>query len=269
MKEIPIYQIDSFASEVFKGNPAAVCVLDVALDERVMQCIAKENNLSETAFIVPNGSGWDIRWFTPNLEVPLCGHATLAAAYVIFNELSFNGSDISFQSKSGELIVRRSLANQPKQQLTLDFPAMEFIECNNTPEALLAGLGLVPHKIFKVDSDPNYYAIYETEQQVASLQPNLAELAKLHPYGVVISAKGKEYDCVSRYFLPSYNIPEDPVTGSIHCALTPYWSGILNKQKINAAQLSERGGVLLCENKGDRVLISGVATKYMEGRIFV
>lgn len=264
MKAIALYQIDSFSNEIFKGNPAAVCVLNEWLEEITLQQIARENNLSETAFIVPEGDGWAIRWFTPNLEVPLCGHATLAAAYVIFNELKFEGGAIHFQSKSGELIVSRSA-----QLLTLDFPAMDYVHCSELPESLRLGLGEVPNEVFRVDADPNYYVIYESEQQVSTLQPDLAELAKLHPYGVVISAAARQYDCVSRYFLPSYDIPEDPVTGSIHCALVPYWSKKLNKQQINAAQLSARGGELFCENRGDRILISGYAAKYLEGKIFI
>jgi len=264
MPEISIYQVDAFSSKVFSGNPAAVCALDHAISEVLMQQIAKENNLSETAFIVPNETGWDIRWFTPKLEVPLCGHATLASAYVIFNELSFSGTEIRFQSQSGELTVHKS-----GDLLTLDFPAMSCIHCDELPDSLKEGLGVLPTSVFRVDSDPNYYAVYESEDQVATLTPNLAKLEQLHPYGVVITAPGSRHDCVSRYFLPSYNIPEDPVTGSIHCALVPYWSAKLNKQKINAAQLSENGGELFCENNGDRVLISGYAAKYLEGKIFI
>lgn len=264
MIEIPIYQIDAFTKTVFSGNPAAVCMLESAIDDTAMQHIARENNLSETAFIVPNRSGWDIRWFTPNLEVPLCGHATLAAAFVIFNELSYSGSEICFQSKSGELIVR-----QAGGLLTLDFPAMPYSLCDSLPDSLKKGLGTLPTSVFQVDTDPNYYAVYESEEQIKTLQPKLVELEKLHPYGVVITAPGNHYDCVSRYFLPSYDIPEDPVTGSIHCALVPYWSARLNKQKLNAAQLSKNGGELFCESKGDRVLISGYAAKYLEGKIFI
>lgn len=264
MPEFSIYQIDAFSNNVFSGNPAAVCVLDSAISEALMQKVAKENNLSETAFIVPNDTGWDIRWFTPKLEVPLCGHATLASAYVIFNELLFSGTEIRFQSQSGELKVRKS-----GDLLTLDFPAMQYAHCDELPDNLKDGLGVLPTSVFKVDSDPNYYAVYESEEQIATLTPNLEKLERLHPYGVVITAPGNQHDCVSRYFLPSYNIPEDPVTGSIHCALVPYWSDKLNKQKINAAQMSESGGELYCENNGNRVLISGHAAKYLEGKIFV
>lgn len=264
MSEISIYQIDAFSNKVFSGNPAAVCVLDSAISDELMQQIAKENNLSETAFIMANETGWDIRWFTPKFEVPLCGHATLASAYVIYNELSFNGAEIRFQSKSGELIVYRS-----KGLLTLDFPAMQYVDCEELPTPLEDGLGIPPRSVFKVDSDPNYYAVYESEEQILALQPTLAKLEELHPYGVIITAPGQHYDCVSRYFLPSFNIPEDPVTGSIHCALVPYWSHRLNKRKIDAAQLSENGGELFCELKGDRVLISGYASKYLEGKIFI
>lgn len=264
MPEISIYQVDAFSNKVFSGNPAAVCVLDSAMSDALMQQIAKENNLSETAFIVPNRKGWDIRWFTPKLEVPLCGHATLAAAYVIFNELAFYGDEISFQSQSGELVV-----SQSGQLLTLNFPTMNYVNCDQIPADLKEGLGLPPTSVFRVDTDPNYYAVYESEEQVLALKPQLTKLENLHPYGVVITALGDSHDCVSRYFLPSYNIPEDPVTGSIHCALAPYWSTRLNKQKINAAQLSENGGELFCETQGDRVLISGYATKYLEGKIFV
>lgn len=264
MSEIPIYQIDAFANQVFNGNAAAVCVLEHPISEDLMQQIAKENNLSETAFVVPNNSGWDIRWFTPKLEVPLCGHATLAAAYVIFNELSYSDAKITFQSQSGQLTV-----NQTGDLLTLNFPAMQPIDCDELPSNLTEGLGILPSSVFRVDSDPNYYAVYESEEQIATLKPQLTKLERLHPYGVVITAPGNHHDCVSRYFLPSYNIPEDPVTGSIHCALVPYWSSKLNKQKINAAQLSANGGELFCEIKGDRVLISGYASKYLEGKIYI
>ncbi len=264
MPEISIFQIDAFSNKVFGGNPAAVCVLDSAISETLMQQIAKENNLPETAFIAPNETGWDIRWFTPKLEVPLCGHATLASAYVIFNELSFSGTEIKFQSQSGELRVQKS-----GDLLTLDFPAMKYINCDELPDSLTKGLGVLPASVFRVDSDPNYFAVYESEEQITALKPDLEKLEQLHPYGVVITALGNHYDCVSRYFLPSFNIPEDPVTGSIHCALVPYWSAKLNKQTIKAAQFSESGGELFCENNGSRVLISGHATKYLQGKIFI
>ena len=264
MPEISIYQIDAFSNKAFGGNPAAVCVLDSAISDSLMQQIAKENNLSETAFIVPNHTGWDIRWFTPKLEVPLCGHATLASAHVIFNELSYQEAEIRFQSKSGELIVHKS-----GDLLTLDFPAMPIIPCDELPAHLTIGLGVQPESVFKVDSDPNYFAVYESEERVSALKPDLSELEQLHPYGVVITAPGNHYDCVSRYFLPSYNIPEDPVTGSAHTSLTPYWSEKLNKKILIAKQLSERGGDIQCEYHGDRVKISGHGVCYLVGEIAI
>ena len=264
MKTLRLFQIDAFASDIFLGNPAAVCPLDSWLEESVMQDIAAENNLSETAFLVAENDGYRIRWFTPREEVPLCGHATLASAFVVFTELEPERDSIRFQSVSGELIVQRD-----GNLLNMDFPAYAMEHCAESPADLLQGLNIEPQEVFIVQATPNYYALYETEDQVRSIAPDFKIIERLHPYGVVVTAPGQSSDCVSRYFVPGFGIPEDPVTGSTHSALVPFWSKRLNKQKIHARQVSRRGGELFCEDRGGRVRIGGYAVKYMEGKINV
>ena len=264
MKTLHIFQIDAFAGDIFLGNPAAVCPLDSWLEESVMQAIADENNLSETAFLVPEDDGYRIRWFTPREEVPLCGHATLASAFVIFNELEPERDSVRFQSLSGELIVQRD-----GDLLNMDFPAYAMEHCPEPPADLLQGLNIKPLEIYAVQATLNYYALYETEEQVRSIAPDFKIIERLHPYGVVVTAPGANSDCVSRYFVPGFGIPEDPVTGSTHSALVPFWSKRLNKKKIHARQVSRRGGELFCEDRGGRVQIGGNAVKYMEGKINV
>ncbi len=259
-----IYQIDAFTDKVFGGNPAAVVPLDNWLDDEILQAIAWENNLAETAFFMPIQDGYQIRWFTPKHEVPLCGHATLAAAYVIFAEWGTDKQAVDFHSKSGPLQVRRK-----GSYLWMDFPAFQMKSCSSLPEVLLPGLNRRPETVFSVEADPNYYAVYTTANDVRTLQPDLGLLEQLHPYGVVVTAPGDRADCVSRYFAPSYSIPEDPVTGSIHCALVPYWAKRLSKTRIHAHQASRRGGDLYCEDNGDRVLIGGTAVKYLTGTISI
>ncbi len=259
-----IFQVDAFASRVFQGNPAAVVPLQSWPEDRLLQAIAAENNLAETAFFVPDGDGFHLRWFTPKFEVPLCGHATLASAYVIFNELYFDKPVIPFRTLSGDLYVSRD-----GEMLRLDFPQVAYQMCIDPPEALLRGLGKAPAEVLKVDSDPNYFAIYAEEEDITASQPDMALLESLHPYGVVISALGREHDCASRCFAPSYGIPEDPVTGSIHCVLAPYWGKRLGKTTLRAVQRSQRGGELFCEVVPERVNISGYATKYLHGEIFL
>lgn len=265
MRELTIYQIDAFAKQVFKGNPAAVVPLDEWLPDAVLQNIAFENNLAETAFFVRKGDAYELRWFTPKHEAPLCGHATLASAYVLFNELGYTGERIHFKANLGDLFVRRE-----DDLLILDFPVLKYEVCTDYPEALLTSLGgKQPKAVYIVHNDPNYFAIYDDEADVIDLQPNLTEMATLHPYGVVVSAPSTSVDCVSRCFAPSYGIPEDPVTGSIHCVLVPYWAQQLNTPKIHALQASERGGELFCELQGERVQIAGYATKYLTGTIYI
>lgn len=262
MRQLPLFQIDAFAGDVFLGNPAAVCPLDGWLDAAVMQAVAAENNLSETAFLVPEGGGYRIRWFTPRAEVPLCGHATLAAAFVVFTELVPGRDSVRFQSRSGELIVQRA-----GKLLHMDFPAYAMEPCPAPPEDLLQGLNIKPLEVFVVRANPNYYALYETEDQVRAVAPDFRALERLHPYGVIVTAPGTNSDCVSRYFVPGFGIPEDPVTGSTHSALVPFWSRRLGKKQVHARQVSRRGGELFCEDRGTRVRIAGYAVKYLEGVI--
>lgn len=264
MRDLRVYQIDAFASELFHGNPAAVCPLTEWLHDGTMQAIAQENNLSETAFFVAKGDGFDLRWFTPRYEVDLCGHATLAAAFVVFNEIGTKHNRVRFESRSGLLEVA-----QDGERLSMDFPALPMISCPNPPGPLIEGLGIEPKAVFRVMEDTNYFAIFESEEEVRGIKPNLVQFEELHPYGVAVSSPGVSSDCASRYFAPSYGIPEDPVTGSIHCALVPYWSKRLSKKDIHARQLSRRGGELFCELAGNRLRISGRAVKYLEGLIYL
>jgi PhzF family phenazine biosynthesis protein len=232
MNGIRLFQVDSFATEVFHGNPAAVCPLANWPSDKLLQAIAQENNLSETAFFVKTMKGFELRWFAPRCEVGLCGHATLAAAFVIFNELAWQEDSICFETHSGPLIVSKS-----GDLLSMDLPTIVMRACPEPPPALLDGLGIVPVEIFRSDSDRNYVAIYETEIQIRAIKPDLNQLEKLHPYGVAVSSPGNNADCTSRYFAPGYGIPEDSATGSIHCALAPYWSQKLNKRKIQERAL--------------------------------
>lgn len=264
MQSFRIYQVDAFTDDIFLGNPAAVCPLDSWLNEAVMQAIAMENNLSETAFLVAEDGGYRIRWFTPSEEVPLCGHATLASAFVVFNELEPDRDNVSFQSHSGELIVQRE-----GKMLIMDFPAYTMQPVADPPVDLIRGLNIQPQEVFAVNQVPNYYALYDTEDQVLSIAPDFKIIEQLHPYGVVVTAPGADSDCVSRYFVPGFGIPEDPVTGSIHSALVPFWADRLNKKRIHARQVSRRGGELFCEDGETRVLIGGYAVKYLEGNIYI
>ena len=257
---LPIYQVDAFASEVFAGNPAAVCPLDAWLPDAVMQAIAMENNLSETAFIVKNGADYDLRWFTPALEVDLCGHATLGSAYVVATHLEPGRDEIVFHSKSGPLTVTRDA-----DLFTLDFPSLP-------PERLVdqgaveAALGTALEELWRADKN---MAVLADEAAVLAADPDLAKVAALPGDGLIVTAPGRERDFVSRYFAPHAGIPEDPVTGSAHCVLTPYWTRRLDKARLSARQVSARGGELVVEDRGERVHISGRDAPYLEGRIRV
>jgi PhzF family phenazine biosynthesis protein len=264
MKTLQIFQIDAFTKELFGGNPAAVCPLDNWLDDDILIAIAAENNLPETAFFVPQGDDFHIRWFTPTQEVVLCGHATLASAFVILNELDPSRDAVRFSSKSGPLSV-----SSDGDMLTMNFPAWRLKACEKVPDALVRGLGKTPVETWAVETDDNYYAVYETEDDVRAITPDFELLKQLHPAGVVVTAPGDRSDCASRYFAPSYGIPEDPATGSIHCGLTPYWARRLGKERIHARQVSKRGAHLWCHDLGDRVSISGHAIKYLEGTVSV
>jgi PhzF family phenazine biosynthesis protein len=259
-----MYRVDAFASNVFSGNPAAVVPLQEWLDDGTMQLIAAENNLSETAFFVPKDGEYHLRWFTPTHEVPLCGHATLASAFIVFTVLEISRASVKFDTLSGVIKVRKNDGDF----LTMDFPKYPPKSCE-APAALLKGLNRIPQEVLATESDTNYYAVYASEHEVRSIRPNLSLLEQLHPYGVVVTAIGDQSDFVSRYFAPGYGIPEDPVTGSIHCALTPFWAKRTGKVKLHARQVSRRGGELRCEELRDRVLISGQAVKYFEGHIYI
>ncbi len=264
---LPFYQIDAFTDKVFGGNPAAVVPLAEWLTNTQMQSIAAENNLAETAFFVPKDGEYQLRWFTPTQEVPLCGHATLASAFVLFTEVDPSQTAAVFQTLSGPLSVTRGEGGL----LTLALPRHELVPAKAPPE-LRAGLNLPPSAVYRTLLNPNYCAVYETEAEVRALAPDSAVLARLDLQGVVVTAPGGpdgDADFVSRYFAPGIGIPEDPVTGSAHCALTPYWAGRLGKTTLHARQVSKRGGELFCTDAGDRALISGHAVKYSEGRLFL
>jgi PhzF family phenazine biosynthesis protein len=249
--------VDAFARAAFRGNPAAIVPLTQWLPDALMQAIAEENNLSETAFFVPEGSGYRIRWFTPAVEVDLCGHATLASAAVILDE--GGAESVRFQSRSGELVV-----NREGDRYTLDFPAFIPQPCDEPP-GLYGALGAQPVSI----ATANYHlCVFETEDQVRALSPEMLALARAVS-GVIVTAPGSGCDFVSRFFAPAKGIPEDPATGSAHCALTPYWSQRLGKKQLFARQISKRGGELWCEDRGSRVGIGGHAVKYLEGTISV
>lgn len=258
--ELKLYQLDAFASQLFEGNPAAVCPLESWLDDAVMQKLAAENNLSETAFFVKQGDAYDIRWFTPSSEVNLCGHATLASAYVVFNELGFPGDTIHFNSKSGELRVTRN-----GTLLSLDFPSQPPHECK-PPEALLRAINFTPVECLMHD---DYILVLESEDQVRNISPDFRLLSTLDLRGVCITAPGDKHDFVSRFFAPKHGIDEDPVTGSSFTQLAPYWSKRLNKTCLSARQISARGGEVECELVGDRVRISGKVTRYMNATIYL
>lgn len=256
--ELTIYQIDAFAEKPFEGNPAAVVPLKGWLADTTMQAIAEENNLAETAFFVPTNKGFHIRWFTPNKEVRLCGHATLASAFVLFNILDNKSDVVLFDSLSGPLSVSKR-----DDLLTLDFPAQPALACE-LPSALSKGLGKSPVKCFASD---DFLAVFENEEDIASITPSHEHLKQLDLRGVIATAPSEEYDFVVRFFAPKYGIPEDSVTGSAYTQLMPYWATELGKSELRARQISPRGGNVYCELREDRVLISGRAVKYMEGRI--
>jgi PhzF family phenazine biosynthesis protein len=259
--KIKIYQIDAFAEQVFSGNPAAVCPLDEWLSDDILQNIAMENNLAETAFYVREGQGFHIRWFTPGVEVDLCGHATLAAAYVLFNHENYQGDKISFNSRSGLLSVSKN-----DDILTLDFPADTIQEIELSPE-LIAGFDQKPLRAFRGKTD--YMFVFENEAQIKNIQTDLKLISQLDARGVIITAKGDEVDFVSRFFAPQSGIDEDPVTGSAHTSLTPYWSEELGKKELSAIQLSSRKGYLKCVHLNGRVEISGRAQTFLIGDIYL
>lgn len=258
MQTIPLYQVDTFTNEVFKGNPAAVCPLTEWFPDKTLLAIAAENNLSETAFIVPKKDGYDIRWFTPASEVDLCGHATLASAWVVFNKLGFTGKEITFSSQSGLLTVVRD-----GERLSMRFPNRAGKQV--TPDPLLfEALGITAEEVYQ---SRDTIVVLPSEDAVLAVKPDMEALKKIQTFGIVVTAPGKFSDFVSRAFFPSISVPEDPVTGSTHCTLIPYWAARLNKTKLHARQVSKRSGDLWCELTPDSVIISGDAVLYLEGAI--
>ena len=256
-----IFQIDAFTDAVFGGNPAAVCPLDSWLDDATLQAIANENNLSETAFFVPDHGAYALRWFTPLAEVDLCGHATLASAHVVFHHVQPDADSVAFETRSGRLEVTRS-----GDDLTMDFPALAAHPVE-LPADLSTGLGAKPQAVF---ADMDYLALLETEAQVRAIRPDMTALARLDERrGVIVTAPGETADFVSRFFSPRLGVPEDPVTGSAHCMLAPFWAERLGKTTFQARQVSARGGTVRCTVAGDRVRLSGRAAQYLEGTIAV
>lgn len=252
------YQVDAFASRPFEGNPAAVCPLESWLDDSLLQNIATENNLSETAFFVPAGQGYALRWFTPAAEVDLCGHATLASAHILFERLGHAGSVVRFETRSGVLTVEKA-----GDVLRMDFPALPPAPVA-APTDLLEGLGADPVDVLAAD---DYLAVFDSEAAIRAIRPNHAALERLDLRGVIVTAPGDGFDFVSRFFAPALGVPEDPVTGSAHCELAPYWAGRLGKKRLSARQVSKRGGNLHCEVRGNRVILSGGAVIFMEAEI--
>lgn len=256
--KLPIYQIDAFAKNAFEGNPAAICPLDTWLPDEVLLSVAEENNLSETAYFIKTNNGYHIRWFTPTTEVDLCGHATLAAAFVIFNELGYKENSISFESKSGILKIEKN-----NDLFIMDFPSQPPTTCE-LPAEIQQAFNVVPTECLKSE---DYILVLNNENEVLNAKPKLGLLKNIDRRGVIITAPSGNYDFVSRFFAPKYGINEDPVTGSAHTQLAPYWANQLNQTKLHAKQVSKRGGELICELMGDRVTISGYATKYLQGSI--
>jgi len=260
MAEIKYYQVDAFTSDIFGGNPAGVCPLDAELPDETMQNIAMENNLSETAFVFTREGRLHIRWFTPATEIDLCGHATLASAFVLFNYEGFTGQILEFQSKSGALRVKNK-----GDILELDFPAIENLEPLDVRDGLSDALGGEFIETYKVGQD--YLGVMETEEAVKEIDPDFVKLKALDCRGVIVTARGVSCGFVSRFFAPKLGIDEDPVTGFAHCILTPFWAERLNKKLMTARQVSKRGGMLFCTPDMDRVLIAGKCALYLRGVI--
>jgi PhzF family phenazine biosynthesis protein len=257
--KIRLYQVDAFTDKLFGGNPAGVCPLEDWLPEEVMQNIAFENNLAETAFFIINGADFELRWFTPVSEVDLCGHATLATAHVLFNHLDYNRDKIIFHSKSGELTVRKD-----NGKLILNFP-VDIVKKIDSPDDLIKAIGKKPLETFKGKTD--YMLVYSSQKEIEEINPDFELIKKSKARGVIVTAKGNDVDFVSRFFAPEVGINEDPVTGSAHTTLTPYWAAVLGKKELTAMQLSRRKGNLNCKLINGRVEIAGYAVTYLDGSI--
>jgi PhzF family phenazine biosynthesis protein len=254
----PIYQLDAFTDRLFSGNPAAVVLLEHEIPDHVMQAVAAENNLSETAFVVTGGPVFPLRWFTPTVEIDLCGHATLAAAHVLFRHVVPESTGVEFSTQSGILRVTRE-----GQQLTLDFPSRPGIPAAVTGD-LVDALGVRPREVLRAR---DLLAVLDSESQVRALRPDMARLAALDGFAVIVTAPGDSVDFVSRFFAPGAGVPEDPVTGSAHCTLSPYWAERLGRTTLVAKQVSPRGGDLTCRLAGDRVFLTGQVVEYLQGGI--
>ena len=260
--KLPYFQVDAFTNRVFGGNPAGVCPLDRWLDYDVIQNIAAENNLAETAFFVAGPDRFHLRWFTPTVEMDLCGHATLASAWVLFEKLGVRANSVSFDTRSGVLTVTKA-----GTLLSMDFPSRAGTP-TEAPVALLAGLKVKLAEVTGVLKARDYLVVLESEAAVRALQPDFSELVKLDCTGIIATGPGHSADFVSRFFAPRMGVPEDPVTGSSHCTLIPYWAQRLGKTRLKAHQVSARGGELQCEDLGARVSIGGEAALYLEGSIY-
>ncbi len=259
---IPLYQVDAFTDRPFAGNPAAVCLYESWLPEDLMQRIAAENNLSETAFLVPEGEDWGLRWFTPATEVELCGHATLASAAVLFEEVDPEATGFTFHTKSGALGVTRDEAGR----IELDFPAAPPLPLDGEPPAALAeALGAAPEAV--LDAGYNFLAVFPAEADVAALEPDFVRLLEADGRSVIATAPGTDVDFVSRYFAPAVGVNEDPVTGAAHCTLAPYWADRLGRKTLQARQISARGGELEVEDRGGRVRLAGHAVLVIRGEM--
>jgi len=258
--KIPMYQVDAFTEEIFKGNPAAICILEEWIDDKLMQNIAMENNLSETAFCIVKEDICELRWFTPEEEIDLCGHGTLATAFIIFEILNYPSNKIKFSTKSGILEIDKDGEN-----IIMEFPSREGIKTEITQQ-LIKGLGKEPKEVYQ---SRDLMVVYDNEEDIKDLTPNMEELKLIDTFGIIVTSRGKQVDFVSRYFAPLCGVSEDPVTGSAHCTLVPYWSKILGKRKLVAQQLSQRGGILKCEDAINKVKISGRAKMFFKGEIYL
>jgi predicted PhzF superfamily epimerase YddE/YHI9 len=260
---IPLFHIDAFTNRPLSGNPAAVCSLQGWLDDGMLRKVAAENNLSETAFLVPVGDHYDLRWFSPQREVKLCGHATLAAAYVVVHFLQPALQAVRFETlHAGPLLVRND-----GEHFSMDFPGFVPSVCKILPTNLLPALGPGPRPSEVLEVNQTYIAVYKEQNAIQDMRPDFSLLEQLHPYVVAVTAPGEDVDFVSRYYKPSYGMPEDSVTGSAHCALAPYWASRLGRAQLHARQLSERGGELWCEIAANRVILKGNAVLIMQGSL--
>jgi PhzF family phenazine biosynthesis protein len=263
--QIPLFHVDAFIDRPGSGNPAAICLLNSWLDDESLRKVAAENNLSATAFLVEKRGLYELRWFTPLREIQLCGHATLASAHILFSAVQAELQTLRFQTRfAGELTVRKD-----EDGLSMDFPALFAKRREQASSCLIAALGLQKPPLELWEVNDILVAVLGTSGEIRDIRPDFALLEQLHPYAVTVTAPGENSDFVSRYFAPSYGVPEDSVTGSSHCALAPYWAKRLNKPHLRARQLSDRGGELWCEIAGDRIVLKGKAVLVLKGTLSI